>query len=640
MSAEIIGSGENTRFDSSVSRKTLAVLFALSVVGSFLWFLLWLAVDVHVEGQRVEVVQAQQFVSFPVKTTDNWVDLELPRRLCRPTWESCYDVYRVEIRDSLTKPAVYIPAFAGSLLIRVNGQDVLEIGSMHPPISHLKYRPALVELPKPAMTLENNTLELVLTTPARHFFRLNEFYIGELSELKPAWALNQWLSVDVVMLSVGVNVVLGLLSLLVFLQGGRNPLFGWFTGIVVFSTLRSLFFLWQDPNFELLRQLFYYSGSLGALASVLAFSRYLSSGEKPRGNFWLLVLAGISTLTILYFIQQDPYSGNIVADEAVRIVAVIVGIATMISLGRYFSHAWHPVKAWVISLFMAAFILVLHDVIPQVFLQPVEIQMSGLAPLFVVIAFCLIAGQRFSEALTLARNYQVQLTKEVQNKEKQLRRSFEDLSQSLQQQSVLAERERIMRDVHDGVGGRLSGLLMFAKRNKSDRVIVKHLEESLHDLHAIINALDGELENNLRIALANFEARVRPWLDEQGLILVWQIKHCDSISADSPWLLNVYRILQEALNNVVQHAQATEVIVKIEAQNNCVEVTVIDNGCGISGEPGFGHGLKNIRHRVQQVDGQFELVAVSNGFGLRLSLPLSHKHGDRQPGDGSLDLPE
>jgi len=88
--------------------------------------------------------------------------------------------------------------------------------------------------------------------------------------------------------------------------------------------------------------------------------------------------------------------------------------------------------------------------------------------------------------------------------------------------------------------------------------------------------------------------------------------------------IEVYRVIQEALNNILKHAQASLVVVKIQSDRNLVHVTIQDNGKGfnpIQIEKGGGLGFHNIRERIHRIGGIVRLETVP-GFGTSLQIEV------------------
>lgn len=86
--------------------------------------------------------------------------------------------------------------------------------------------------------------------------------------------------------------------------------------------------------------------------------------------------------------------------------------------------------------------------------------------------------------------------------------------------------------------------------------------------------------------------------------------------------LVVYRIVQEALTNVVRHAKASECIVEVEAGSEYVTVQVVDDGSAAVPPDGTGHGLRGMRERVAAYGGSLQAgPRASGGFGVAARIP-------------------
>jgi signal transduction histidine kinase len=91
---------------------------------------------------------------------------------------------------------------------------------------------------------------------------------------------------------------------------------------------------------------------------------------------------------------------------------------------------------------------------------------------------------------------------------------------------------------------------------------------------------------------------------------------------------NVFLAFKEAVNNVVKHAHATETRVKLRLEPEQFILTIADNGCGLGemDEKKLRNGLKNMRKRLADVRGEFEIAPGANGGTIvRLRVPLENK---------------
>jgi signal transduction histidine kinase len=193
------------------------------------------------------------------------------------------------------------------------------------------------------------------------------------------------------------------------------------------------------------------------------------------------------------------------------------------------------------------------------------------------------------------------------------------------------ERRRMRRDLHDGLGPALGGLLL-----KLDA-----LGDELRCDPAQAALLLSELKGDVQAAVVDVRRLVYalrpPALDELGLVgalrlLASQYQRPDlHVSLDAPDALPpllaaaevaVYRIVQEALTNVVRHAQASACAVSLAVRAG-LEVTIRDNGQGMPAQQPLGVGLLSMRERATELGGECAITSVSGeGTVVRAWLPL------------------
>jgi signal transduction histidine kinase len=189
------------------------------------------------------------------------------------------------------------------------------------------------------------------------------------------------------------------------------------------------------------------------------------------------------------------------------------------------------------------------------------------------------------------------------------------------------ERRRLRRDLHDGLGAQLAGLTVQAG-----------VLRSLIDRDpAAAEALAGEVRRELRTAIGDIRRLVHdlrpPALDELGLVGALQ-RLAGHIGADGTALqaevraddlpplpaaveVAAYRIVQEALTNVVRHARAHRCTVEVAVASAELVVTVSDDGSGLPADRVAGVGLASMRERAAETGGTCEVTAGPAG-GTRL----------------------
>lgn len=236
--------------------------------------------------------------------------------------------------------------------------------------------------------------------------------------------------------------------------------------------------------------------------------------------------------------------------------------------------------------------------------------MFGISPLiFVLLAYLMFA--RFSAALrqaeTLARTLGASSA------------SDEVASNEI----VVRERERIMRDMHDGVGGHLvSSLAILRNRNIEDPDLEELLNQALVDLRLMIDSLE-DADGDLGGAIGMLRGRMDRTLAAAGVETRWLIDDVRLDGRGPTDTLQILRILQEALTNVVKHAQARHIVVRAEmASDRLARFVVSDDGKGFDvGHASGGRGLANMQLRARRIGAELYVDSMPEGTTLTLSVP-------------------
>jgi signal transduction histidine kinase len=191
--------------------------------------------------------------------------------------------------------------------------------------------------------------------------------------------------------------------------------------------------------------------------------------------------------------------------------------------------------------------------------------------------------------------------------------------------AVAIERRRIAQDLHDNVGSQLVNILFSLKRRPSDAPegVGVALEQCLLDLKMTVDAIDS-VSDSVPEALGRLRERVQRPLDMLGIQLLWKVQVGDELeAARGPVALQVLRIAQEALTNVMRHSKASAVELNCRFERHAGELVldVRDNGCGIrrGGGARAGKGLDGMRRRAAEAGGVL-VVASKVGRGTRVRL--------------------
>jgi signal transduction histidine kinase len=195
-----------------------------------------------------------------------------------------------------------------------------------------------------------------------------------------------------------------------------------------------------------------------------------------------------------------------------------------------------------------------------------------------------------------------------------------------EQANRLVEHERLVADIHDGIGSQLGVLVALAGNGQlGQQQLVADLSACLDDLRLIVDSLDQE-ERSLDFALGELRARIQPRCEALGIQLEWEVA-APGVEWPPAVVLQVLRSGQELLSNALRHAHAKRVTLSFgecTQSPGWVKLTVEDDGRG-SGtvEPGSrGRGLNNLRARAQRLGGNFAFEL--NALGARAVLAFPH----------------
>ncbi|CUH62844.1 Sensor histidine kinase LiaS [Thalassovita gelatinovora] len=187
------------------------------------------------------------------------------------------------------------------------------------------------------------------------------------------------------------------------------------------------------------------------------------------------------------------------------------------------------------------------------------------------------------------------------------------------EQGVAEERSRIARDMHDNIGAQLLGALHSRNAERKDGMI----RASLSDLRDIINNL-SHTGLSLQEVLADLRAETVDRVHNADIALQWQFSG-DENATLSPGSVHAFRsILREAISNVIRHSQAGQVSISVTRDGDAVALTIEDDGVGFDpAHQHAGNGITNMRARIENLGGIFEMTSSSRGTRIAARLPLA-----------------
>jgi signal transduction histidine kinase len=215
----------------------------------------------------------------------------------------------------------------------------------------------------------------------------------------------------------------------------------------------------------------------------------------------------------------------------------------------------------------------------------------------------------------------------VHEKTKELEMNVVRIKDMERENALSAERERIMRDMHDGVGGQLVQALSIARGQPEFEPIEEVLLNCLEELRLIVDSIEP-VNGDLCSVLGTMRLRMARRLAAVGVRIHWRVHDLPPMDDLGPKrVLDVLRIVQEAVANSLKHARASNITIgadfrpsAIAGEPSFIVVEIADDGHGVERLQESGHGLKNMRHRAESMGGRLQVSSTSSGTTVQLLL--------------------
>ena len=559
-----------------------------------------------------------------------WRPVTLPLSICSVHCTTVYTAWQYSFEYSpatLSDPAVFFPRPGANIAVYLNGSLIDMRGRMQSPPSVYGYAPRLIRLPLGLLRAGANQLNWRVTIERPGLGDLSPFYLGNYAELVGTHRALSLLTQDLILGGLWMQLAVWLVALAMYLRGNDETVLSWFLiaapGWMAIAAMHVFPSIIHSISG---RSVSYFVAFYALVAFTPMFVTALL--EKPKvalarafiGYFWL----GIVLTLLSNFVEWPDWRGYNMANIFLQLSALCIIPYIIWRLFRYLSaNRSSQIAQWVFAATFVTAIFGIFDVIHVVRANSYYM-LVPLAGVNIAAAMCLELGRRMLLSQAKLARYSDELESTVKAREAQLNVQFQALRRADSERTLSEERSRIMRDMHDGVGGQLAVLVHMADDPKIDRAqIVEVVRTGLADMRLILDSLN-HAGGDLLIALGTFRERITPLLNASNIRLQWQVDHAVQVDGLGPEVvLNLFRILQEAINNAVRHAHAKTITMAIAQDSGAVLLSVADDGVGFDPTQTMdGHyGLSGMQRRAEKIGALLRVSAEANA-GTVVSLRL------------------
>lgn len=600
-------------------------------VGRAIGWLLWLSLlcacaapaasdrDV-VTYDRAEAVQAGWNSAAPPR--DGWVPVKLIDDWSQ-RWPQHDGVvwYRLRFADDGAAPrGVLIHYVCLAQAVYLNGSLLHSDAAQVEPLSRSWVQPSYFVVDRPLLHAGTNELLVRVSGLAAYQPGFGTVSVGAPGAVQAMYRDGLFRRFYVRLLNFAINAVLGTVFALMWLLRRKETVFGWYALSELFGALHGYNYVatspwpfadthvWESVNMAL----FVLQTTCAALFLFRFMDRRFPRLEKAM---WAWTAAAIGVAVLLPHWNGSHRN-------------LWVGPSVLLGYG---THLWFMLRALrsrradavVLAICISVPLLVsLHDLALYLGWVHGDAFLLGLTSVFGLIGVAFALAWRFVAALRQVENFNVELQQEVASASARLTDTLAHKHQLELDNARINERLNLVRDVHDGFGGTLLGTIGELEHGAVPmdvRQLAQKLRDLRDDLRLILDSTQAG-EAGFAQSLALLRHRWTQRLELGGIHAQWELDAADALHLGASAQLDVLRLLQEALTNVLKHSSARTVGVRFARDEAGWRLHVHDDGVGLpkDGVGVAGTGMASLRARARRLGGTLEWSG--EGGGTRLDL--------------------
>jgi len=471
---------------------------------------------------------------------------------------------------------------------------------------------------------KDQLIDVVVAVPVLNdsFYSVSTVWLGAREDLEPRYQRRWTLQIGVPQATGMTLVVLGLFSISLWLRRRQEPAYLLFALASVAWLVRNLHYHLDLPRTRLGLEWFWWVTNASMSWVMLLTFLFAMRFARQRHPLFEHLLIGVVVISSVFTM---PLWLNVFDTLVLQhgVNAVVGSLGTLFVGALALREGSRELRLMAASLILGL-ALGVHDLyLLAGWAWPEHIYLMPFATLIIVVSFLYAVQRRYIGALHGVEQANVHLAERLSQQGSEMQAQHDRLREAERQQALLLERQRLMQDMHDGLGSSLLSAMVAVEQGSMDQdKVVEVLRECVDDLRLVIDSLEP-VGHDLVSLLATMRYRLGKRLQSGGLMLEWDVQDLPPLEwLEPPDALHVLRLMQEALSNVLKHARATRVRMATRHHGSYVEIRVEDDGEGFDiATAQRGRGLKSQQRRAQRLGGHVR-IDTSPGHGTRLSLRL------------------
>lgn len=526
--------------------------------------------------------------------------------------------------------ALYIPRnSAAEIEIFINGEP-LSISKPYgdPRITELQ-RPLIYTVPALMLRARENVMHVRVSGDAEHRHGLSRVTIGNGLIMRPQYYDPRYvLQVESIAMFGAALLVAGLLALSVWWAERNAPVLLWF-GVTALAWALSAYLLVWPPSVAhpQVRQLLFFAMQHLYVIPLTVLCLRVGGAQYRRLEtaLWCAFAAACGAAALLSYARYPALAHAV---SVAKLGLTIAALAWLVRVG--IRERRLPLYSLGLALVMVIVLSGYDWARWMGFADFDNLLLEPFAMPFLILALGANGLERHLSMTHALERSKRELEQRVAEKVREVEQTYRKMQEVLHEQAVLRERQRIMVDMHDGLGSGLIGLLSQVHGGSADLAQIElRLNDMLTELRAIVDSLQP-VEGDLGVVLGNIRYRMTRAIEASGVKFVWRVDPLPVLEDLTPdKVLSIQRIVLEALSNALRHAAASSMTVSANyiAERDAIVIVIADDGVGFDTDrSNHGHGLRNMRSRAQRIGVAID-VDSSPRRGTRVTLELSARQG-------------
>lgn len=517
---------------------------------------------------------------------------------------------------------LYIPRAGNRLQIILNDKPLLKLGDWGQTQFDYAQKPHYIQIPEGYLVQGANKLVIALEGEKSRYAGLSRLYLGPNSQLRPIYSWRyffQTLGAYAVIFVCLIFAIFGL-GLAWRLKEGQ---FWLFTASCAFCAIRTSYAVVDTIPFS------YQTWAWIVDVSYVAFTAFMATfcvrelALKKQWifkliYFYLALCITLITAYVIFLLPSLRQAWNL-------LTFIFVGVMSILFIATWYTQRTSTSSTFAIASIMAVLMggydhwLVYYSNDGYGGFTLVRYALVAF-----LIAMAWVMTDRLLQQVQKEQALRIAVEQELQERRLELAKEYANKAELIAAQAHSHERRRLLQDLHDGMGLQLNSLLGMVEHEVIQKEELRtEVRTTIEQLRVLMDGTDN-FEGTVPELLGHIRYRIETRLKRQHIELKWEMNlppMTDLVSQDAA--LSLQRLVFELCTNVIKHAKATEILVRITLKNQtALDILFQDNGTGQIGEH-QGIGNASTKRRVIELNAVHDVKNVHpHGISHHLSIPL------------------